>query len=136
MSYSEEKPVRRNLRCPHCHLDDLAFVAEYHKAYFLRFIRSVITFFLWLFVILLFASALGELGVFILKLFHGLFNSLNVPLFDSAANAPIIQSGFFSTLIIMFYLVRSTLSGYITYIESKTHVQAICRVCGNLWLLN
>ena len=99
MSYYEEKPIRRNLRCPHCGGDDLAFVTEYHKAYGWRLLESI-------FLILSIVFAI-------------------VGFLKKALGAEVIP---FLVLWFICHAIRS-------YVESKTHVQAICRVCGNYWLL-
>lgn len=104
MPYSEEKPIRRNLRCPHCHFDDLAFVTEYHKAYVWRFFESLCI----------------PICIFI-AIMH-----LSGQMVQSTAIPGMI---FFAILWFIFHSIRC-------YVESKTHVQAICRVCGELWLLN
>ena len=108
MSYFEEKPVRRNLRCPHCGGDDLAFVTEYHKAYGWRFLE-------WLCVFAL---------VYVLLINLADFQNLQERL------DPLLISLFaLGILWFIFHAIRS-------YVESKTHIQAICRTCGNYWLLN
>ncbi|MBQ8291882.1 MAG: hypothetical protein IJX88_05205 [Clostridia bacterium] len=137
MSFNQdEKPLRRNLRCPYCKCDDLAFTTEYHKALWLRSIKSVITTLYVLFIIVLIASIMGDFGTSVLKMLTGIFKIVGVQLLDSTNKLPDSHTKVFFILAIIFYVIRSVLDGYITAVESKTHVQAICRVCGNLWLLN
>ena len=102
MSYLQEQPQRRNLRCPHCHFDDLAFVTEYHRARLLRFLEIVFLF-----------ISVAVLTVNIVDIKASYLEVLPVP----------------AILWLFFYIIRCN-------VESKTHVQAICRVCGEIWLLN
>lgn len=128
MSYLEEKPIRRNLRCPHCHCDDLAFVTEYHKADFARFLRFLVRVALFFFISSFLAHIATVLEQNITQAFFALFGA-NVA-------AEQIKFNFYLPFIIMLGLISFSLSCYIAYTERRTHVQAICRVCGNLWLLN
>ncbi len=127
MSYFEEKPIRRNLRCPHCHCDDLAFVTEYHKADFARscrfFVRVLLLFFIFAFL----AHLEAVLAKNMIQAFFALF--------DSNISTEQVQYGFIP-IIIVLGIISFSLSCYIAYVERRTHVQAICRVCGELWLLN
>ena len=104
MSYLEEKPIRRNLRCPHCKSDDLAFVTEYHQANALRFF---------------------EMLCIAILIFTVISNLPDLSKINSMLSVLLLTS--ISWLI--FHAARC-------FVESKTHVQAICRVCGELWLLN
>ena len=128
MSYLEEKPIRRNLRCPHCKGDDLAFVTEYHRADLARscrfFVRVLLVFFILAF--------LTHLETVLAKNMVQAFFAL----FDSNTSTEQVQYGTFIPIIIIFGIISFSLSCYIAYVERRTHVQAICRVCGNLWLLN
>ena len=128
MSYLEEKPIRRNLRCPHCHCDDLAFVTEYHKADLARFLRFLVRVALFFFICLFLLHIATILGKNTTQTFFSLFSSNVI--------TEQIQFGSYVPFIIIFGLISFLLSSYITYTERRTHVQAICRVCGELWLLN
>lgn len=104
MSYLEENPVRRNLRCPHCKGDDLSFVTEYHRANALRFF---------------------EMLCIAILIFTVVSNLSDLSKINSRMGVLLI------TIIswFIFYAARC-------FVESKTHVQAICRTCGNMWLLD
>lgn len=137
------------IKCPHCGSRSLAFVTEYHKSIGLRVIELVLT--VWIFIALL--SHIPNI----------LYNALIAKIkFPSSAQTEIIDDSAYASSIfdnnllypaqttsdideeietsiiaivipvIFYYLVKLAIYG----IESKTHVQAICKDCGNLWLLN
>lgn len=105
-SPTEKKPII----CPVCGNVHLAFVTEYHKAIFLRIIRLILT----LFTLVLFCS---DCYTALIKHEQSSFESLSV-------------------VLIILIIAITILSCFVIAIESKTHVQAICKDCGNLWLLN
>ena len=92
----------------HCHLcgsENIEFVAEYHKAVFLRILASV--------SILL--AVIFSIDI-ISDIFH-LKEHLNT--------APIIIS------LVAYVILKSI----IYFVENRTHIKAICRDCGNIWVL-
>lgn len=93
--------------CPKCGSKEIAFVTEYHKCLGAR-ISLAIT-----------ATLFPLLCIFAIVLL-GFYEARGI----------IALLGFlFGTGIITSIIC-------IIVIESRTHVQAICRNCGNLWLLN
>lgn len=103
-------PEKKPIVCPICGSVHLAFVTEYHKALTLRILRLVI--------------ALIAASVFAYNC-HSIFVELKKPEFGSI-------------FIPLFFLIliAVVISWFIIAIESKTHVKAICKECGNLWLLD
>lgn len=103
-------PEKKPIVCPICGSVHLAFVTEYHKALALRILRLVI--------------ALIAAAVFAYNC-YSIFVELKKPEFGS-------------TFIPLFFLIliAVVISWFIIAIESKTHVKAICKDCGNLWLLD
>ena len=97
------------IQCPCCGRSELAFVTEYHKATICKIFSSLI--------LTLICIVIGEI-VF--------------SLFTSPADLKI--TSVLVCLALSFVLFILKMIGYI--IESKTHVQAICKSCGHLWLLN
>lgn len=95
------------ITCPICGSRAIAFVTEYHKCIFAKIAQFVF----------LIITAFCVFGYFTDKL-KG--NS------DSAYIVIAIISAIFTLAFTL----------YIFYEESKTHVRAICRDCGNLWLLD
>jgi hypothetical protein len=95
------------IRCPVCGNVELSFVTEYHKGIGKRITCVILT------------------AAIILLM---LLNISNI-----SANS---ANSFFTMTII--FLTVSDIACYIAIIidESKTHIQAICKNCGHLWLLN
>ena len=106
---NEMRPIQTQdigpIACPRCGSRELAFVAEYHKALFLRTVE-------WCLVVLLFYIGISNIQY----------------LFTDTEE---FFRGFLS-LFIAYALIHLA----VFLIESKTHVQAICKDCSNLWLLN
>lgn len=107
----EYKPAR--IVCPKCNSVSIAFVTEYHKAIGWRVILFIVN-----------------------ALFVAIIISMLEHAFSEYEN---IWKGFFKDfypafLIYAFIFFICKIS--ISTIESHTHVQAICRDCGYLWLLN
>ena len=107
---NEMRPIQTQdigpIACPRCGSRELAFVTEYHKSIFLRILERI------LLVILLFVA---------ISNFHYLFTTEYERFSDS----------------ILFVFICFAISSVIRFlIESKTHVQVICKDCSNLWLLN
>lgn len=100
---------RKALRCPVCGGIDLAFVTEYHKASGAAMMAKICKGFS---IVALVAAA------------WDLFQQ-NTENIDSYLLVAIL---FGIGNLIFDAIKRST--------ESKTHVQAICKDCGHLWLLN
>ena len=94
------------ITCPRCGSRSLAFVTEYHKEIFLKIAQMICT-------VLLIVIAVSDIDY--------LFSEHPERLVEETI--PLI------IFIGLFSIARHL-------IESKTHVQAICKDCGNLWLLN
>jgi DNA-binding XRE family transcriptional regulator len=98
----------RKLCCPHCGKTDLAFVTEYHKSYGARIAKFIFGFLAIIFGLEYFAALISS---------------------SSAIDDRLAG-------IIFFAVAFLTAQGVQEHIESRTHVQAICKDCGHLWLLN
>lgn len=107
----ETPPPREPITCPICGKREIAFVTEYHKSIGCRII-SIIAGILFL---CLFAPSFGGL-------LNGTESDLSITLEEPIA----------SIFAIIFVVTK--IAQY--FIEAKTHVQAICKDCGHLWLLN
>lgn len=100
-------PTYGGIRCPRCGSSNLEFVTEYHKCIWLRIVVTILVVLLGVFVVrYLTASISGRNGADDMR----------------------------AILIIAVFYILFQLSVWLT--ESKTHVQGICRDCGNIWLLN
>lgn len=100
-------PVYGQVKCPHCGSTHIEFLTEYHRCIGMRVICIIFAaLFVFFIVGYLFSMPTGENREFSI--------------------AAMIVSGFF--------VVAFTIAIWIK--ESKTHVQAVCRDCGNIWLLN
>lgn len=98
------------ITCPKCGCSEIAFVTEYHKCLAARIIFSLIAILLPAFCCAIF--------------------------FTEGSIFAIARDGI-STMIIIFSVIGLLVTKLlIIIIESKTHVQAICRNCGKLWLLH
>ncbi len=104
-------PEKKPIVCPVCGNVHLAFVTEYHKALLLRVIRIIVA----LIPIALFGAE-----------FYSVLIKHEAATFESS----------FIGFLIFFIVAAVILSCFITAIESTTHVKAICKECGNLWLLD
>lgn len=105
--------------CPCCRSMRVEFVTEYHRALGLRFLRKVLRFFLY-----------GFLIFFVLNL-------LPLASFNEEIIEAVIKEESFSVLMIILLALGSSLCSLMIFLtESKTHIKAICRDCGNLWNLN
>ncbi len=103
-----ENPLEgRPVICPKCGSVHIEFVTEYHKCIWLRLLVSIL-------VILM--------GYFLLNYITSAINGANG--YDYLRGLIIVA---------IFYIIFQ-LSVWLT--ESKTHVQGVCRDCGNIWLLN
>ncbi len=129
---------KRHLRCPHCKSDDLAFVTEYHCAHVLRFFEVLCTVYL---VILIFVNlgnlipwSLGEINKSPSYTSTQTINISPPTYTTSDQEEEKIEPITIALVVLAIALGIFKLARH--YVESKTHVQAICRTCGNLWLLN
>lgn len=93
--------------CPHCGRTNLAFVTEYHKSYSARIVKFIFGFILILFGLDYLAALISLKGG------------------DDSVGG-----------MLFFAMVFFIAQGVQDYIESRTHVQGICKDCGHLWLLN
>lgn len=94
--------------CPQCGSKNIEFVTEYHKCILARILSA-------LFFVMAIIAAYFEITDLISN-----FESNGVSTF---------------TLILSVFAYFIT-QCYIVFVESKTHVQGVCRDCGNIWLIN
>lgn len=98
------------IRCPYCkRRENIAFVTEYHKATICKIFSSLI--------LIIICIIIGDI---VFAFFH------------SPTNTKI--TSIMLCLALSFVLFWLKIIEHI--IESKTHVQAICKDCGHIWLLN
>ena len=97
------------IRCESCTSTNLSFVSESHKCVIGRFIFAVIV------AVVLYFAVTDLQNIF-------------SPSGDDEA-IPFATYALCATLLVVLHLV-------INYIESKTHIKAICRDCGRTWLLD
>lgn len=99
--------VYEPVKCPHCGSTRIEFLTEYHRCIGLRVICIICAaLFVFFFVGHLFSMPTGENREFSIA----------------------------AMCIAGFFVVAFLIAVWIT--ESKTHIQGICRDCGNIWLLN
>ena len=106
-------PAVTLITCPKCGSRHLAFVTEYHKAIWCRLFAIL---FKAMIILLLFESAVIYIGEILTLESHPEFKNL-----PSLVTLGLLYGSFF-----LFYIL----------IESKTHIQAICKDCGHYWLMN
>ena len=104
--------VVRAVRCPNCGHSHLAFVTEYHKSVFGRLFARI---FLAIVIFLLFDCGITYLGELLTE------------------SDPEVQN---IGALLVFTLLYVCCTIVYNAIESKTHIQAICKDCGNHWLMN
>lgn len=97
------------IKCANCTSTNLSFVSESHKCVFGRFIFAVV-------VAIVLYFAITDLR----NIFSPSGNGESIPIAIYAICA---------ALLVVLHLA-------INYIESKTHIKAICRDCGRTWLLD
>lgn len=104
---------RKQISCPFCGSRKVSFVTEYHKSIWGRFFSTV---FLAILIFLLFDSGIAYLG-------------------DVLSGESDLK--FRNIVSIVVFLILYAISTVVYhYIESKTHIQAICKDCSYLWLFN
>lgn len=96
------------ITCPNCGSREIAFVTEYHKCIVARIICAILT------------------VLFFIIFFMNLQDVLKGITPSDGTKVITILSAFLSVCMLIGIFIT----------ESKTHVQAICKNCGNLWLLN
>lgn len=103
---TQVKPIT----CPRCGSTELAFVTHYKKELLLRIACLI--------------CAIISLFIFITNIAPSVF----IPS-SSLAPKDTISFFIFAVFAIIFWIG-------ILLRESETHVQAVCKNCGNIWLLN
>ena len=106
------QPQIQPITCPRCGSRELAFVTEYHKALFAKALSVVLI--------------LCIVFTFLFQDFENIFYIID----NSKKNSPNILP----YIIYIIFLAFIKIFEYIT--ESRTHIQVICKDCGNQWLFN
>ena len=104
-------PMLKPITCPRCGSRELAFVTEYHKAIGCRIFSMILS------------------GVLIMLLVLLATQSINANPANSNAEG-------LGSLIAVLAIVLAFVKIIQFSTESQTHVQAICKDCGHLWLLD
>lgn len=115
MKNQEQHPYQP-ITCPRCGSKELAFVTEYHKSILWRAISILCT--------VPFLICLGAIAMVIDQ--YGLSGINN----SSEVIEPIL------IVIVIFLAIRCICKVVLLFVETRTHVQAVCKNCGNLFLLN
>ena len=118
----EEKryTTHRLMCCPHCGNPEPVYITEYHKEIFLRMFCSLLNVIMWFLFLLFIGNTIES--------FDEIFNVISL-IFNGKMPSEL-------NLLLVLWLLKIFFKCIIMYRESKTHVQAICRTCGNIWLLN
>ena len=135
--------------CPNCRSLNVEFVTEYHHAIGLRILKKLLIIGMFvagfLFAINLLPSHFPDTdksnanqtkNIFVLEedAPSSAFPQPTASI-SQESNTPSKESLYFFILIVL--LIGNFILDIIIYVtESKTHVQAICRDCGEIWLLN
>ena len=135
--------------CPNCRSLNVEFVTEYHHAIGLRILKKLLIIGMFvagfLFAINLLPSLFPDTdksnanqtkNIFVLEE-DAPSSAIPQPTasISQESNTPSKESLYFFILIVL--LIGNFILDIIIYVtESKTHVQAICRDCGEIWLLN
>lgn len=112
MSFEEDStaPKLQPIKCPICGSVELAFVTEYHRAIGTKIVSLIL---------FLIATA-----------------ALISAVISMITKAQTEMDGATLSIIIIGYVMALFCKSIAYITESKTHVQGICRDCGNIWLLN
>lgn len=92
--------------CPRCKNKDITIITEYHKSLFCRIIKAICL------------IALVTLAIYYFFEMRDKNKQLPIP------------------IIIILAVAYVTAECVQQYMESKTHIQCICKDCGNYWLHN
>ena len=109
--------MRKPISCPYCKSREIAFVTEYHKAIIWRIIATVIK----LIITLIIVTSIPDLFSDLLAYINSPYNRTPDYKFDYNGILFLIN-GYVITKII------------IHIIEARTHVECICKDCGQVWL--
>lgn len=116
----QPRPFYQPLICPRCGSTALEFITEYHKAFGLRIARDIFSFIPLVFIIMNY--------YWVRRQDASLETAYRY--IDGWTDGTFI--GFIIASIVIFIVFN-----IIVYVmERKTHVQGICRSCGNIWRLN
>ncbi len=132
MKTKRPEPMKA-ITCPRCGSTSVEFITEYHKCIWLKFFRNLcLITAIALFVLFLVLSldnmkfdfativrAVGDATTDIRKVYDR-DGSVDIFLYISAA------------LVVVSFAMQTV----VYFAERRTHVQGICRDCGNIWRLN
>ena len=137
--------------CPHCRSLNIEFVTEYHQAIGLRILKKLIIFGMFVvgfvFAINLLPSLFPDTdksntnqteNVFVLEenIPSSEFPQPTAYISQEADNPTPSKESLYLFILVVLLIGNFILDIIIYVTESKTHVQAICRDCGEIWLLN
>ena len=116
-----EKPAFIPIHCPICGRREIAYVSEHHVAFGWRLIEKILK-------VVLFICVLS----FISDAFDILSYEIQSALSSSKRSSP--DQGNSLTIAIFTFIFICIAHANRLSVESKTHVQCICKECGYTWL--
>lgn len=123
----------RAITCPRCGGTSIEFITEYHKCIWLKFFRNLLlilavaSFALYLFLFL--QNMTDIIAAVVDTIEESITNTRN-------SNELLGAYDIFLYISAALVVVSFAMQTVIYFAERRTHVQGICRSCGNIWRLN
>lgn len=109
--------MRKPIACPYCKSREIAFVTEYHKATGWRILATIVKYAIIIILITSIPDLLSDLIAY-----------MNSP-YNRTPDYKFNSSG------LIFFIVTYLMAKIaINLTESRTHVECICKDCGQVWL--
>ncbi len=129
-----QRPIpMKAITCPRCGGTSVEFITEYHKCIWLKFFRNLcLITAIAFFVLYLFLFLQGMTNIFaaVVKAIEESTTSTRDP------NKLLGNYDIFLYISAALVVVSFAMQTVIYFAERRTHVQGICRDCGNIWRLN
>lgn len=130
----EPQTPAKPITCPRCGSKEIAFVSEYHKAWALRIIKFILITIIIGLLISIFPNLLEKISTQAES--YGVIDNIQsgsgTPSNIETTNPINNKIAFLIISALGLFCVETT----IQRTESKTHIQCICKDCGNHWLHN
>ena len=131
---NKTQPPAKPITCPRCGSKEIAFVSEYHKAWGLRIIKFILIAIIIGLLISMLPNLLEKISTQAES--YGVIDNIQsgsgTPSNIEKTNPINNKIAFLIISALGLFCVETT----IQRTESKTHIQCICKDCGNHWLHN
>ena len=117
-----EKPVFKPITCPICGRREIAYVSEHHVSFGWRLIEKILKAVLFICILYFISDAFDILS-------YEIQSALSS---STRKNSPDAKDSL--TFVIFTFIFICVAHANRLSVESKTHVQCICKECGHTWL--